>query len=160
WAGGLAHGQTDYADAERLVTQALSVFERLDDRRGIGWAYSFLGHIARARAELQPAADFRERAITAFRATPEEVSLVLPLAALGFTVCALGDHARANEVLDESIALARSTGSVGRLAIASIYLGQVAFAQADLPRAGSAFEEALKLFGEWRSAWGMAECLE
>jgi predicted ATPase/DNA-binding CsgD family transcriptional regulator len=160
WAGGLAHGQTDYEVAERLVGQALRAFERLQDPRGIGWAYSFLGHVARARAQLPVAAEHLEKAIAAFRSTPEQVSLILPLAALGFTACALGDQAQASQLLDESIALARSTGSVGRLAIASIYLGQVAFAQGDLPRAASALQEALKLFGEWRSAWGMAECLE
>jgi non-specific serine/threonine protein kinase len=160
WAGGLAHGQSDYEEASQLVDQAQVVFERLDDQRGIGWAYHFLGHIARARAELPRAAELLERALSAFRRTPEEVSLILPMAALGFTVGALGDQARATQLLEESVDLARRTGSVGRLAIASIYLGQVAFARGDTQRAAAALEEALKLFQVWDSAWGMAECLE
>jgi non-specific serine/threonine protein kinase len=160
WAGGLAHGQSDYVEASRLVRQALEVFERLDDRRGVGWGFSFLGNVARARSELTQAAAYFEQAITAFRATPEEVSVILPQAALGFTVCLLGDQPRASSLLQESVRLARETGSMGRLAIASIYLGQVAFLQGDLERATAALQEALRLFREWDSAWGMAECLE
>jgi non-specific serine/threonine protein kinase len=160
WAGGLAHGQTDYDEASRLVSQALEVFKRLGDQRGIGWGFSFLGHIARARAELPLAATCLELAIAAFRETAEEVSVILPLAALGFTVSALGDQARASELLEESVGLARKTGSAGRLAIASIYFGQVLFAQGDTRRAATAFKEALNVFREWNSAWGMAECFE
>jgi non-specific serine/threonine protein kinase len=160
WAGGLAHGQSDYVEASRLVAQALELFQRLQDRRGVGWGFSFLGNVARARSELIQAAAYFEQAIEAFRATPEEVNAILPLAALGFTVCLLGDQPRASQLLQESVSLARETGSMGRLAIASIYLGQVAFLQGDLERAIDALQEALKLFREWDSAWGMAECLE
>jgi non-specific serine/threonine protein kinase len=56
--------------------------------------------------------------------------------------------------------LARRAGSTGRLAIASIYAGQVAAMRGDPSRALSAFEEGLALFQEWGSGWGMAECLE
>jgi non-specific serine/threonine protein kinase len=160
WAGGLAHGQSDYLEAARLVEQALQMFQRLGDRRGIGWSFSFLGNIARARAELPQAVAYFEQAIAAFSATPEQVSVILPMAALGFTVCLLGDQPRASQLLDDSVGLARETGSIGRLAIASIYLGQVAFLQGHLERATAALQEGLKLFREWDSAWGMAECLE
>jgi non-specific serine/threonine protein kinase len=160
WAGGLAHGQSDYAEASRLVAQALEMFQQLDDRRGIGWGFSFLGNVARARAELPQAVAYFEQAIAAFRATPEEVSVILPLAALGFTVCLLGEQPRASQLLQESVSLARESGSMGRLAIASIYLGQVAYVQGDLERASAALQEGLRLFREWDSAWGMAECLE
>jgi non-specific serine/threonine protein kinase len=160
WAGGLAHGQSDYVEASRMVTQALETFRRLEDRRGVGWGFSFLGNVARARSELTQAAAYFEQAIAAFRATPEEVNVILPLAALGFTVCLLGDQPRASQLLQESVGLARETDSMGRLAIASIYLGQVAFLQGDLERATAALQEALGLFREWDSAWGMAECLE
>jgi tetratricopeptide (TPR) repeat protein len=160
WAGGLAHGQTDYDEAEALVSQAQDAFQHLDDQRGIGWALSFLGHIARARAELTRAATYLEQAITAFRAINDEISVILPLSALGFTAGMLGDHALASRLLDESVSIARKTGCNGRLAIASIYLGQVACMQGQTAPAEAAFAEALRLFRSWDSAWGMAECLE
>jgi predicted ATPase/DNA-binding CsgD family transcriptional regulator len=160
WAGGLAHGQSDYDEAATLVGQALALFDRVGDQRGIGWGLSFLGHVARARAELPRAADYLEQAIAAFRAADDQVSLILPLAALGFTVGMLGDHVRAGDLLDESVSVARQMGAMGRLAIASIYLGQVACMQADTRRATAAFEEGIRQFHTWHSAWGMAECLE
>jgi DNA-binding CsgD family transcriptional regulator len=58
------------------------------------------------------------------------------------------------------VALAKQTGSRGRLAIVSMYFGQVATALGDVHRAAAAWEEGLKLSREWGSAWGMAECLE
>ena len=160
WAGGLAHGQSDYDEAATLVGQALAQFDRLGDQRGIGWGLSFLGHVARARAELPRAATYLEQAIAAFRAADDQASVILPLAALGFTVGMLGDRSRATELLDESVSIARQTGSMGRLAIASIYLGQVACMHGDTRRATAAFEEGIRQFHAWHSAWGMAECLE
>ena len=160
WAGGLAHGQTDYENAAVLIAQALGAFERLDDPRGIGWALSFLGHIARARAELTRAATYLEQAIAAFRGIDDEISVILPLGALGFTVGMLGDQVLATRLLDDSVTIARKAGSNGRLAITSIYLGQVACMQGQTASAEAAFAEGLRLFQGWDSAWGMAECLE
>ena len=68
WAGGLAHGRSDYDRATRQVNQAMAVFARLDDRRGVGWCLHFLGHIARAQSELPRAAEDLAGAIAAFRA--------------------------------------------------------------------------------------------
>ena len=160
WAGGLAHGRTDYDQATHIVHQAQRVFERLEDRRGIGWCLHFLGHIARARSELPQAAELLGGAITAFHDADDEVSVILPLAALGFTVCLLGDHQRATELCDQAVSVARHTGASGRLTIALIYQGQVASILGRTEQAGAAFQEGLKLSREWDSAWGLAECLE
>jgi predicted ATPase/DNA-binding CsgD family transcriptional regulator len=160
WAGGLAHGRSDYDQATRLVHQAQRAFERLEDGRGIGWCLNFLGHIARARSELPQAAELLEASIAAFRGVDDEVSVILPLAALGFTVCLMGDPQRATELCEQSVRAARQTGASGRLTIALIYQGQVASILGQTQQAGEAFQEGLKLAGEWDSAWGMAECLE
>jgi non-specific serine/threonine protein kinase len=106
------------------------------------------------------AADYLERAVAAFQAIDDSLSLIGPLAALGFCVGLRGEPQRAMQLVEESVALARRTGSTGRLAIASIYFGQVALAQGDIERAVAAFEEGLKVSREWESAWSMAECLE
>jgi non-specific serine/threonine protein kinase len=160
WAGGLAHGQSEYAQAERLVRLAMRAFERLEDQRGIGWCLHFLGHIARARSELPEAAELLEAAVAAFRGVGDEVSVILPLAALGFTVALLGDRERATRLCEQAVSVARQSGASGRLAIALIYLGQVASALGETRRAAEALQEGLKLSREWDSAWGMAECLE
>jgi non-specific serine/threonine protein kinase len=160
WAGGLAHGQSQYDEAVPLLGQALAAFEALGNKRGIGWALSFLGYVARARAELATAADLLERAIDTLQSIDDELSLISPLAALGFTVGALGDQQRATRLLECSVALAERTGSKGRLAIASLYLGQVMYAQAQMERARAAFEQGLTLSSGFGSSWGIAECLE
>jgi non-specific serine/threonine protein kinase len=139
---------------------ALAEFEAIDDGRGVGWALSFLGHEARARADLARAADFLQRAVAAFSAIGDTLNVISPLAALGFTVALQGDAMRAMALLEESVARARRTGSKGRLAIASIYFGQVATAQGEMRRAADAWHTGLRLSREWSSAWGMAECLE
>ncbi len=160
WAGGLAHGRSDYEQATRLVHQAMRAFERLDDRRGLGWCLHFLGHISRARSELPQAAELLEGSIAAFRDVGDEVSVILPLAALGFTVCLLGDATRATALCEDAVRLARETDASGRLTLALIYRGQVASILNAPTRAEAAFQEGLQLAREWDSAWGMAECLE
>jgi non-specific serine/threonine protein kinase len=138
----------------------MTVFARLDDQRGIGWCLHFLGPIARAQSELPRAAEDLAGAIAAFRAVNDEVSAVLPLAALGFTVCLLGDQPRATELCEQAVSVAREAGTTGRLTLALIYRGQVANIQGETGRAVDAFQEGLQLAREWDSAWGMAECLE
>jgi non-specific serine/threonine protein kinase len=160
WAGGLAHGRSDYDQATRLVRQAQRAFLQLNDRRGLGWCLHFLGHIARARSELPQAAELLEGSITAFRDVGDEVSVILPLAALGFTVCLLGDPPRATELCEAAVLLAREKGASGRLTLALIYQGQVASSLNEAARAAEAFREGLQLAHTWDSAWGMAECLE
>ncbi|HEY2593935.1 MAG TPA: LuxR C-terminal-related transcriptional regulator [Chloroflexota bacterium] len=160
WAGGLAHGRSDYDQATRLMHQAMRAFERLDDQRGLGWCLHFLGHVARARSELPQAEDLLEGSIAAFRGVGDEISVILPLAALGFTVCLLGDPSRATELCEEAVHLARETGASGRLALALIYQGQVASLLDRPTPAANAFLEGLRVAREWDSAWGMAECLE
>jgi non-specific serine/threonine protein kinase len=142
------------------VHQAELVFERLDDQRGLGWCLHFLGHVARARSELPQAEDLLEKSIAAFRGVDDEISVILPLAALGFTVCLLGDPSRATELCEEAVRLARQTGASGRLGIALIYQGQVASLLGRPVPAADAFLEGLRVARDWDSAWGMAECLE
>ena len=103
----------------------MRAFKRLNDSRGLGWCLHFLGHIARARSELPQAAELLEGSIAAFRGAGDELSAILPLAALGFTVCLRGDAARALTLCDEAVRLARQTGADGRLTLALIYQGQV-----------------------------------
>ncbi len=160
WAGGLAHGRSDYDQATRVVRQAMRAFERLDDQRGVGWCLHFLGHIARARSELTQAAELLEGSIAAFRGVGDTLSAILPLAALGFTVCLLGDSTRALALCDEAVHLARQTGASGRLTLSLIYQGQVTSLLNQPGQASVAFLEGLRLAREWESAWGMAECLE
>jgi predicted ATPase/DNA-binding CsgD family transcriptional regulator len=160
WAGGLAHGRSDYDQATRLVRQAMRAFERLGDQRGRGWCLHFLGHVARARSELPRAAALLEASIAAFRGVGEELSVILPLAALGFTVCLQGDATRALALCDEAVRLARQTGAAGRLTLALIYQGQVTSLLGQPARAAAAFKEGLQLARAWESAWGVAECLE
>jgi predicted ATPase/DNA-binding CsgD family transcriptional regulator len=160
WAGGLAHGRSDYDQATRLVRQAMRAFQRLNDQRGLGWCLGFLGHIARARAELPRAAELLEASIAAFRSIGDELSAILPLAALGFTACLQGDAVRALALCDEAVRLARQTGAAGRLTLALIYQGQVTSLLDQPGTAAAAFQEGLRLAREWESAWGMAECLE
>jgi non-specific serine/threonine protein kinase len=109
---------------------------------------------------LPRAAEDLAGAIAAFRAVNDEVSAVLPLAALGFTVCLLGDQPRATELCEQAVSVAREAGTTGRLTLALIYRGQVANIQGETGRAVDAFQEGLQLAREWDSAWGMAECLE
>jgi len=70
------------------------------------------------------------------------------------------DHAIS--LLEESLALFRELGSVGRqgMAYALQSLGGVASMQGDLDRARSLTEESLKLFSEMGDKFGIAECTQ
>ena len=82
------------------------------------------------------------------------------LGALGATILAQGDAARAVALLEESLALYRDLGAPREIADALGRLGWTALAAGDLPRAGTCFGEGLALYRQLGSERGSAGCLE
>ena len=78
---------------------------------------------------------------------------------LGLVARNLGDYARANTLLEQSIGQCRRLGDMSGIAYALTSLGEVARLQGDIARAVTLYEESLRRWQELDNQSGMATAL-
>jgi tetratricopeptide (TPR) repeat protein len=145
-AGLLALFQSDLDRAGRLSTEALALHERLGDRRGIAQALFGMGRLEESVALYRELGD-----------TQDLSEALIDLALLAFQH---GDNARAAQLYEESLALARAHGDRRGVALALGGLGLIeSFRRANFARAVALHEEALALYRELGDTRGIAIAL-
>jgi predicted ATPase len=102
-----------------------------------------LNRLPEARAYLEESIQIAEK-------LRDDSLLVWPLMYLGWTLWGLGDYERAKESLEKSLGIGKSLGEDGKgaVAVALAYLGDIPYAQGNLPEARRLYEEALVLLRE------------
>jgi DNA-binding CsgD family transcriptional regulator/tetratricopeptide (TPR) repeat protein len=78
---------------------------------------------------------------------------------LGRLASTLGEYSRAEQLLEESLALYRTCGYQGEIAWPLIYLAHNTIRRGDYTRARALLEEARSLFREIGHKWGLAQAL-
>jgi non-specific serine/threonine protein kinase len=152
----LAHGQGDYAAAERGLHAALTLWRQLGDRVQTAYALFLLGLNELwqgRRAAARPR--FLESLAVAEEAgnRPVEALDRIWLAEVAFED---GDDDAAQAWAEEALAYVEAAGSHRNAAIALRLLGDVAARQGDAGRAGGHFEASLahaRKVGRWLAAW-------
>lgn len=142
-AGALAYLQGDYAAAEPRHREALAIWRRLRDRRGVSRSLSSLGSIANARGELSAARGLYEEALAIAREIGDRRSISMGLHSLGTVAHDAGDPAAAQALLEECVSVSRDIGP-WRAAVALSELGDVRHAQGELEAARVLLLEALE----------------
>lgn len=96
---------------------------------------------------LPEARSYLEESIAIAKKLKDDSLLVWPLMYLGWTFWGLGEYEHARKSLKKSLKIARSLGenSRGAAAVALAYLGDIPYAQGNLPEARRLYEEAIVL---------------
>jgi predicted ATPase/DNA-binding CsgD family transcriptional regulator len=155
-AGFLAHFQSDFAASCRWLEQSVALWRELDDRRGLAYAVSHLGHAQWARGQRAEGAALQEAALALFREVGDAWAAGMPLTFLARIALERGDHAQARSALEECAGAYRALGDSWGLAQSLNDLGDVARAQGDYERAGAYYEESLALFRQVGAKIGVA----
>jgi non-specific serine/threonine protein kinase len=142
-AGRLYREQGELAHAEERLTAAASIFEAVDDRRGLATALSRLGLIAEAESDGARARALQERSLALCRAVGDRHGLAVALLHLGEVLTAQGAMAEARTAFEESLPHFRVLGEVGRVAHVLSWLSVLARLARDFPRARALVTEAL-----------------
>lgn len=156
--GALAYLQGDYVGAEARHREALAIWRRLGNRRGVARSLNSLGNIANSRGELSAARRLYEDAVSIAREIGDRRSISMGLHCLGMVACNAGDYASAQALLQECVSVSRDIGA-WRAAVALSELGDVMLAQGELEAARSLLLEALKGQRELGDKPGMAKTL-
>lgn len=157
-AGLLAMDQADHSAAQALQEEALAIYRRVGNRRGIGRALHNLALVAMEQADYPAAQLLLEESMAIFRELGAAPGLVL--SDLGFVAQQLGDHAKALALCEEALAIQRALGDRATIAILTHNVGAALCLQGDFPRAKAMLKEALAIWSELASRLWLALSLE
>ena len=154
----LARG--DRLEAEQLVRQALSLWEKARFLTGLGWCRGELGWIALAEGSIDAAAIEFEAALDFGEQTDDETIRAHARPALALVAAFQGDHERARRLATEGIHAAESFVAAPRvLMMALTRAGQVAVLGSD-PTAVAIIFRLLGLLRETGARFWVDEVLE
>ncbi len=158
-AGALAFDQGDYARAEALCEQSVTLYRERGDMLGVALSLNVLAFLSRDRGDHKRAIALLEQSLILCRELDHKWILARTLYILALTVRRQGDYKRAEALLEESLALWRKTGDKWGLARSLGSLGVVARFQGDYVRARALHEESLALSRELGDKLQIAESL-
>lgn len=144
-AGRLAHTQSDYPGARRLVEEALVLYRSEGDAAGIAGALDTLGRLGTDAAACRRCF---EESLAIYRRMGNRHGVALILDQIGIQARQAGEHERARQLFEECLAFHREVSNRAGIAGALHSISYTAFLQGDLPAARALDEESLRLHRE------------
>ena len=136
----------DLKEAERLVSEAISVWRAIPDRRNLAWGLNATGVIRADQGDLARAIELHREAIAISRELKDEGSyLQNGLSFLGDALWESGRLAEAEPAFREGLGIARRTGDPGGVADYLQRLGGLALERDRVNEADRDLAEALAL---------------
>jgi predicted ATPase/class 3 adenylate cyclase/Tfp pilus assembly protein PilF len=158
-AGVLAETQGDYARADELHEDALTLSRQLGNREGIARALGNLGVVAFDQGDGERATSLLEESLALARETGNRLLIATALNDLGSIAFAQSDFAQAESLFQESLGLRRKIGNRIDIARSLNNLGATAYGHGDFANARRLFAESLDLYRDSGDKWGMAGAL-
>jgi predicted ATPase/DNA-binding CsgD family transcriptional regulator len=137
-AGVVAHFSDDRDEGRRLHLEALDIYKSLDDDLETGWLLIYLGAQAFGQHdEIAEATAHVEEGLELLQRVNDRAGIAQALHILGELVRHDGHHARALEVLEEGLSIARDTNDALREILILDSLTYIAVYDDDVKRAAS-----------------------
>jgi predicted ATPase/transcriptional regulator with XRE-family HTH domain/Tfp pilus assembly protein PilF len=133
--GVMAFFQGDYAHAESLWQESLTLFRNLGDVTGVAYSFGNLGLVADAQGDYERASASYENALTLFRQLDNHTYVNYMRHNLGLIAYFQGNYERATALFEEALAWVRAQGDTNSVAMTLGNLGLIAFARGDYARA-------------------------
>ena len=144
-ASVLARELSDYAAAERLLGESLSIARQLDEPRQIAEILHSLGWLSVLRGDTAGARGLLEESLKLFQRVGDAPSKARVMTRLGYVCFMEADFARAMLLAAEGATISRVIGDERVLADALVYLGLAEQYAGDLSSARRRFEECLPI---------------
>lgn len=159
-AAALAWGQADAEQAQAHAEDALDLFRRIDDRRGVARALNHLGLVSQERGSYERARGFFEESGTLARELGNERGYAVAIVNLGGLALIEGAYARARELSELGLSLHREQESRDGEAISLLNIGFAALEEGAAGEAKKLLEESRERLEELGFTEYLAFCLE
>jgi tetratricopeptide (TPR) repeat protein len=146
----------DYAEANRLVDEALAISTACGDRYGMAVAKTILGQIAYLVGQYDDAQHHSHESLAIERELGNRWGTVFTLISLGRVAQALGEYQQARRYFEEGLAIRQGLNDLRGVALCLNQLGDVATALGDHGDARWRYQESLALFKEIGNRAGVA----
>lgn len=158
-SGGLSFLHGDFLEARTRLSQSMTIWKSLDDRRRQGFTLVILGMIALHKNQVAKALRQERDAVKLFRKLDDRFGLALALNDLA-NVTIETDRNQAKLYYLESISIWKELGSNWGLGLTTCNLGHLACRREDYQLAERHLKEALLIQEQNRYQWGHAESLK
>jgi predicted ATPase/class 3 adenylate cyclase len=141
----LAHSQSDFAEAERMLEACLALRRSIGNPVDIAATLSTLSLVRLQAGDATSARNGEEEALGIFRQLGDRIGEAIGLLHLGQTFAHVGDDAQARQELERCLAIARDIGHGEILVEGERMLGEIALEAGDVAEARSRFARSLEL---------------
>ncbi len=155
-----ASARGDYAGAERLADESLTLARRLGERGAEAAALYSLGDALRAQGDDVRAEGLFERSLTLCRELDDSAGVTRAIMGLATLLRQRGELIRAETLLEEGLTHSRALGSDWAVSNVLISLGHVARERGDGARAERLYRESLAAQEKLGNPVYVALCLE
>ncbi len=147
-AGVLAHYQGDYVQARALCTDAIDLYRRAGDERGVASALCGLALAARTAGDYATARSTFEEALEIFERIDDRQGIARTLGRLGLAAFYSGDDETFGRLAEQSLAGFRELEDAEGIGLGLLHLGLAALSQGEPARARPLLEESLAISRE------------
>ena len=158
-AANLALSRVDLPLTRSYAEEALSLYERLGDTRGVARASSDLGHAALLAGNYARAQELYERSLAAAREAADPRNVAGAIGSLGNLALVRGDYEAALVPCRESLVLNRELGNPLAIAVSLINVAFASLCLSRLEEAKATIKESLQLLYELRDRHKIGLCL-
>lgn len=158
-AGAFAWHQGDFAQAQRLCTESLTLYQTLSQIASTAQCLRILALIAIEEGRYDAAHLRLEESQALCQQAGDTPGLAWSRAFLGRAATGLGDYARASALFVQSLTFFRSTREQDGVVFLLQYIGELAIAQQNYPQALNYLEEGLELARQLGHKGAMATVL-
>ena len=159
-ASSLASDEGDCAEAGRLNEEALAIFRRLGDRKGLSQVLNNMAVLASDQGRYAAAQALLEESMEIRTELGDQHGASLVLSNLGIIALDLNDFGEARSLFERGLAIQRTLGGRRVIALLSMNLGSVLRDVDDYPSAEARLKEALVIVEELGDRLLIAGCLE
>jgi predicted ATPase len=137
--------QDDWSRSQELLSEALSLYREVGDRRGAALALRDSGVAALRRGDFEQARRCYEESVALFRELEDRALLASTITNLGDLALREGDFSEASERTREALAIQRELGSTFYVVVSLSNLGFACLRAGEDEDARAAFEECMLL---------------
>lgn len=145
--------------ARDYLLSALTIYQEIDDRHGVGWSLQNLGSVEERYGDLSAARRYVQRALDTFRQIDNRRYVASALSRLASIIERQGDYPTSKRHLHEALTIARESDDYGVLANGLQTLGLIASFEGDLELSQRYYEEALEVSTNLANRMLVGNCL-
>ncbi|HLY26345.1 MAG TPA: tetratricopeptide repeat protein, partial [Aggregatilineales bacterium] len=155
-AGMLAYTQSDYDRAIELLKTSFAVYERIDDKCGMGATLNCLGTVSRDRGRYDEAYQYHNQALALHRLCGDTIEIAESLNSMGLSALYQAQYDLASERFAECKSYWEQSFNTRGIARVTNNMGLTAYYQSQFDLAIMLCRDSLKRFELLGDKWGRA----